>query len=172
MKNILNLGIGLLVACFLFSSCATAKKNHGKLRYKNIGFSFDNCCLALTIEGEGKLNVYENYIRVYIHKGSISLNKEYAHIYYNVGEIRLSLGKHIDFFEDKWDYFNHGKYQLIQKNILDQNDVIDISGMKFDIPYTHPSELVDAWIVVSVRDISKKKYNYAHSTYKIQKFSK
>lgn len=140
--------------------------------HNNIDFRFDNCCLALKIEGDGKIIVHENTIRVKVKKGRIKLNPELNNQAMEVGFVFASLGTHIDFFEGSWNYFNPSKKVKINQTIQGKNDYIDISGIEFDIPYSNELQLQDTWIVLTTLDPSEKKYNYAHSAGKVQKFKK
>jgi len=154
----------------LISSCSSTKINRGKVLQRNIKLNFENCCLATSIKGFGKIKVYERTLKVKIKKGSIKINPEYDNPTYTVGDIYMSLGKYINTEKGTWTTFNRSLKKTLNEKIDSIKDSINISGMIFEIPYTKKSELENSWIVITTTDETRKGTNYSHS--KKQKFER
>ena len=160
-----------LILILVFFNCSTTRINGGKLISKNVPFYFDNCCLATSIKGNGKIDVYEKKLKITIEKGSIKINPEFDNPAYTVGEIFLSLGRFTDKNKGKWRIYNHSKPINIDKKIISLKDSIDISKLKFEIPYySKHMDLRNSWIVITTTDEERYGLNHSHSTGKLQKY--
>jgi hypothetical protein len=160
-----------LIFILILTNCSTAKIDGGKLISKNVPFYFDNSGLATFIKGNGKIDVYENKLKIRIKEGSIKINPEFDNPTYTVGEIYLSLGKYIEKEKGRWKRYNHSKSIKIDKKINSLKDSIDISNLKFEIPHNNNSDLIDSWIIITTTDKERRGLNHSHSTNRFQKFN-
>ncbi len=161
-----------LILVLFVSGCSSTKIETGKLLNKNINLEFDNCCLATKIKGSGTIKVYEKIVKIKIKNGSIKINPEYKNQTYTVGDIYMTLGKYIDKKKGIWNIFNKGPKQELDLKINSLNDSINLSGMRFEIPYSNKSDLEESWIIIVTTNKTRKGYIYSHSVNKKQKFEK
>lgn len=161
----------IIIPALTLTNCSTVKMNRGKLISKDVTFHFENCCLATFIKGNGKIDVYEKKLKITIEKGDIKINPEFDNPTYTVGEIFLSLGRHIDKDKGTWRIYNHSKRVNIDKKIKSLEDSIDISNLKFEIPYYNSTiDLINSWIVITITDEKRYSLNHSHSINKFQKY--
>ncbi|MCC1483935.1 hypothetical protein [Winogradskyella immobilis] len=161
-----------LILITILTNCSTSKINGRKLISKNVSFDFANCCLATLINGNGKIDVYEKKLKITIEKGSIKINPKFDNPTYTIGEIFLSLGRYTDKEEKNWRIYNHSKPINIDKKINSLRDSIDISKLKFEIPYySKYIDLRNSWIVITTTNKERNGLNHSHSINKIQKYN-
>ncbi|APG63984.1 hypothetical protein LPB136_00755 [Tenacibaculum todarodis] len=161
-----------LILLLTLSNCSTTRINGGKIISKNIPFYFDNCCLATLIKGNGKIEVYEKKLKITIEKGSIKINPKFNNKTYTVGEIFLSLGRYTNKEKGNWTIYNHSEPINIGKTINSLKDSIDISKLKFEIPYYDKyMDLRNSWIVITTADEKRNGFNHSHSINKFQRYN-
>ena len=160
--------IGIVIFILMFAACASKKNKIVEIPQRNVGMpalsELDSVLmqnielsitslLALNYEGKAVLNVYPNYLAVSFVEGKIVLNPNYPdNTNYSIASMDVGIGKETKGFEGSWEVIHKTPRLFLNEEIDKQKTAINISNSNFFIHYNSPSDLKDAWFVVSYYD--------------------
>jgi hypothetical protein len=135
----------------------------------NVDFVFESDGLALDIKGNGKIDIYEKYLKVRIQENNIKINPKCKIEDFTMLHITTGIGKKKDPFSGSWQLKNRAITKTINKKFDSKTDYTNIGSIEFLIPYSDKAYLKDAWIVIEIKSLSGG-YVYAHSEGRMQDF--